>query len=87
MHSTGSISALRHSMTRPASSGRCAAAGRSARSVDRRWLPITSANCSNQNADIAVRTRPFSVMGSSITTSKAEMRSDVTRSSRPSPAS
>ncbi len=81
------MSALRHNMTRPASSGFCAPGGRSARSVEIRWLGATSASSSNQNADMAVSTRPLSGMGSFMTTSKAESRSDVTSSSRPSPAS
>ncbi len=87
MHSIGSISAFRHSITRPAQSGRWALSGRSARSVLMRWLPTTPSNCSNQNADMAVSTRPLSGMGSAITTSNAERRSDVTISRRPSPAS
>ena len=89
MHSTGSISARRVSMTRPARSASsatfCADGGRSARSVERRWPGTTSASWSNQNADMAVSTRPLCGMGSSITTSKAEMRSLVTMSRRSSP--
>ena len=88
MHSTGSISARRQSITRPAHSGlEAAAGGQSARSVETRWLPATSARCANQKADIAVSTRPLSGTGSSITTSNAEMRSEVTISHWPSPAS
>ena len=89
MHSIGSISALRQSMMRPARSGSAAAtsAGRSARSVDTRWLPATSPSCSNQKADMAVSTRPLSGIGSAMTTSKAEMRSEVTISRRSSPTS
>ena len=87
MHSTGSISASRHSITRPARAGSCAPSGRSARSVEMRWLSTTSRICSNQNADMAVSTRPLSGIGSAMTTSNAEMRSEVTISSRPSPAS
>ena len=56
-------------------------------SVEMRWLATTSRRCSNQNADIAVSTRPLSGIGSAMTTSNAEMRSDVTSSSRSSPAS
>ena len=39
MHSMGSISARRHSITRPASSGFCAPGGRSARSVEMQVAP------------------------------------------------
>ena len=87
MHSTGSISARRQSITRPASSGCWASGGQSARSVDRRWLPITSPSCSTQKAVMAVSTRPLWGMGSAITTSKAESRSEVTIRRLPSPAS
>jgi hypothetical protein len=87
MHSIGSISARRHNITRPSHSGFCASAGRPSSLVDRRWLPTTPSNLSNQNADMAVSTRPLSGTGSSITTSNAEIRSDVTISNRPSPTS
>src|SRR3954469_6460630 len=56
-------------------------------SVDTRWLATTGASSSNQNALMAVRIRPLSGMGSAITTSNAEMRSDATISNWPSPAS
>ena len=46
-----------------------------------------SDRCANQNAEVAVSTRPLSGMGSAMTTSKADMRSEVTMSSRSSPAS
>ena len=85
MHSIGSISALWQSMTRPSQSSSRRSSGRSATSVEIRWLGATSASCSDQNSVIAVRTRPLSVMGSAMTTSKAEMRSEVTISSRSSP--
>ena len=87
MHSIGSISARLHSIDRPASSGTRAGSGSASRSVAMRWLPTTPAKCSNQNADIAVSTRPLLVMGSLRTTSNADMRSDVTMSRRSSPAS
>ena len=83
----GSISARRHSMKRPAMRGSRALWGRSARSVEIRCDPTVPANCSNQKADIAVSTLPLFGTGSAITTSNAEMRSEVTISRRPSPAS
>ncbi len=88
MHSIFSMSARRQSMTRPSASGSLSARpGTSWASVLTRWLPTTSAKWSNQNADMAVSTRPLWVMGSDMTTSNAEMRSDVTSNSRSSPAS
>ena len=87
MHSIANMSARRHSMNRPAIDSSCAAAGRSARSVEIKWFPTIPSNCWNQNADIAVSTRPLFGTGSAITTSKALMRSDATMSSRPSAAS
>jgi len=78
MHSIGSISARRHNMMRPSSSGRRADSGRSATSVETRWLPMTPDSASNQWADMAVRTRPLSGTGSAITTSNADSRSDAT---------
>jgi len=53
--------------------------------VDRRWLGATLASCPDQNAVMAVSTRPLSGMGSAMTTSKAEMRSEVTMANRSSP--
>jgi hypothetical protein len=79
MHSMGSISARRTTMARPASSP--------SSTMRTRWLGAMSASRSSQKAVRAVRTRPLWGMGSSRTTSKAEMRSDVTMSRRPSPAS
>ena len=87
MHSIFSISARRTSITRPARSGSSAPGGRSATSVEIRWLAQRSAKCSSQNCVMAVSTRPLCGMGSAITTSNADMRSEVTNSSRPSPAS
>jgi hypothetical protein len=46
-----------------------------------------SASSSSQKAVMAVSTRPLSGTGSSITTSKADIRSEATNSRRPSPAS
>jgi hypothetical protein len=79
------MSALWQSMTRPSPSSSRSSSGTSEKSVEIKWLGATSASCSDQNAVMAVRTRPLWVMGSSITTSKAEMRSEVTISSRSSP--
>ena len=61
--------------------------GQTLSEVEMRWLPTTPSRCSNQKADIAVSTRPLSGIGSAITTSNAEIRSDVTISRRPSPTS
>ena len=52
-----------------------------------RWLGARSESSSNQYAVMAVSTLPLSGMGSAMITSKAEMRSEATISSRPSPAS
>ena len=75
-------------MMRPARSASPAAlltsAGRSATSVETRWLPTVfamSRKSSNQNAVIAVSTRPLLGIGSAMTTSNAERRSLVTMSS------
>ena len=87
MHSIGSISAFLQSMIRPSHSGRRHASGRSSSEVEIRWLPTTPSKVSNQNDDIAVSTRPLSGMGSAMTTSNADSRSEVTISRRPSPAS
>ena len=88
MHSTGSMSARRTSIVRPALSGIALASdGKSSGSTDTRWFGAMSANSSSQNAVIAVSTRPLSGMGSAITTSKADMRSEATNSNCPSPAS
>ena len=84
MHSIDSMSAFRTTMDRPARSGRSNPAGGSS---ETRWLGARSVISSNQNAVMAVSTRPLSGIGSAITTSKAEMRSDVTNSRLPSPAS
>ena len=56
-------------------------------SIDSWWLGTISAVWSNQNRESPVRTRPLSGIGVGMTTSKAEMRSEATRSRRPSPAS
>ena len=90
MHSMGSISARWHSMVRPSRSTDTVAprtASRSVVAVEIRCPSTRSANCSNQKDVMAVRTRPLSTIGSSITTSNAEMRSEVTISKRPFPAS
>ena len=68
----------RHSM-RPAARAR-RRARRSTRWRSGGWAPA-SASCSNQNADIAVSTRPLSGIGRRQDTSKAEIRSEVTMSS------
>ena len=76
-------------MTRPARSGAPrTAGGRSATSVEREVAPDhgrMSAKSSNQNAVIAVSTRPLLGIGSAMTTSNAESRSLVTISKRSSP--
>ena len=92
MHSSGTISARRTSTARPAPAvgqGAAAAAPRSisAGSTARIVPGTTSAISSHQNAVMAVSTRPFSGMGSAMTTSNALTRSEATMSSRPSPAS
>ena len=90
MHSMGSISARRTTMVRPVRSP-CsppsAAGAEAAGSRLTRWLGATGDSSSSQKAVIAVSTRPLSGMGSAITTSKADMRSDATNRSRSSPAS
>jgi hypothetical protein len=53
-------------------------------SVSSRWLGIIDAVSANQNREIAVRTRPLSGTRVGRTTSKAEMRSEATRTTRPS---
>jgi hypothetical protein len=73
MHSMGSISALRTSIEAP--------------STEIRWLGTMSVIWSSQKAVRPVSTRPLWGMGWSSTTSKAEIRSDVTISRRSSPAS
>ena len=67
-------------MDRPAISGRtCAGSGKSASSVEMRWLPgDVGDNLSNQYAEMAVSTLPLLGTGWSMTTSKAEIRSLVT---------
>src|SRR3954469_1791199 len=71
-HSSGSISSVRHSVERP--SGRRAS----------RWFETSSRVRANQNADSPVRTRPLSGISVGRTTSKVEMRSLATSSSRSS---
>ena len=85
MHSTGSISQRRTSIIRPASCSSRASGGSAATSVEMRWFGATSRSCSNQKALIAVSTRPLPGTGSSITTSKADKRSDATMRRRSSP--
>ena len=89
MHSIGSISARRTSIARPARSGIAAAAVREVRRIGRDEVGAARRRraASAQNTVIAVSTRPLSGTGSAKTTSKAEMRSEATISSRPSPAS
>ncbi len=52
-----------------------------------RWLGAIDRKWSNQKALIAVRMRPLSGTGSSITTSNALIRSEATITSEPSGAS
>ena len=78
MHSIGSISTFLTSIDLPAISGTWALDGKSDKSVEMRWDFIDVEKCSNQNADIAINTRPLSGTGWFITTSKADMRSLVT---------
>ena len=96
MHSIGSISARRTSMARPASRGSLAPApGSSATSGTRAAISAgsavtmvpgaRSASSAHQKAVMAVSTRPLSGMGSAKTTSKAQIRSEATISSSPSP--
>ncbi len=87
MHSTGSIRQRRTSIIRPANASSRASSGSEASSVDTRWFGATSASNSNQNALMAVSTRPLSGTGSAITTSKALSRSEATMSRRSAPAS
>src|ERR1035437_2809953 len=54
--------------------------GRSAGEVERRWFGTIPAVSANQNRDSPVSTRPLSGMAVGSTTSKADSRSDATRS-------
>src|SRR5690348_14841792 len=72
MHSSGSISSCRHSSERPSTW------------IARRWLAHRSRDRANQNAESPVRTRPLSGISVGSTTSKVEIRSLATSSSRSS---
>ena len=89
MHSSGTISARRASIARPASPAISAIPGTEAAissgSHVRCAQRTTPVSCSHQNDVIAVSTLPLSGMGSSITTSNAEMRSEATSKRRSSP--
>jgi hypothetical protein len=88
MHSIGSMSARRTSIARPATSSISAATGgSSAGSVATRCVGAIPASWPAKYAVIAVSTRPLSGTGSAKTRSKAEILSDATMSSRPSPTS
>ena len=52
-----------------------------------KWLGMLPAVMANQKAEMLERTTPFSGMAVGRTTSKAEMRSVATMSSRPPPRS
>ena len=88
MHSIGSISALWQSIVRPVqwagNPGACPLRLEpiSSGPVAKRCPGTTSDKRSNQKADIAVSTRPFSGIGSAMTTSNAEIRSEVTINNR-----
>ncbi len=85
-HSTGNACAFRHSMERPRSVSACAraACGNASTSIEIMWLGTMSSSMRNQNAESWVSTFPFPGIPSGSTTSKAEIRSDATRSSFPS---
>src|SRR5207253_7018825 len=70
--SSGAISSRRHSIDRP-----------SARS-ESRWFGTIAAVCANQYAERPVSTRPLSGISVGSTTSKVEIRSLATSSSRSS---
>ncbi len=79
MHSIGNMSALRVSIVATRQLRITGAVGEVGEvGGDAGGCGATSASRSNQNADMAVSTRPLSGMVSSITTSKAEIRSEVT---------
>ncbi len=74
-------------MTRPRSSGSCDSPGMSSTRSETRWFGTIEAVCENQNAESPVSTRPLSGIGVGSTTSNAEIRSEATSASSPSPAS
>ena len=73
-------------MVRPRSVSACvrAASGNASTSMEIMWLGTIPSSMRNQNAEIWVNTFPLPGIPSGSTTSKAESRSEATRSNFPS---